>query len=250
MLRIRGLAVAGCALALGALLVQAQETDVKDVVRKAIAAHGGEKELAKYQAGTSKYKGTMNLLNMNLDVSAENAFQKPDKFRSAMKLTVAGNNVEIITVYDGKTLWVSTQGNTMEVKDEQALKEVRESLQVEGGSLLDILKPPYEISLIGEVKVKDQDAIGVHVTKKGQRDVNYYFNKKTHLLAKTEMRALDQATKKEVNQEKFILEYAEKGGVKVPRRVTIVNDGNTFMDLEITEVQMHEKLDESLFAKP
>src|SRR4051794_23500499 len=63
MLRLRGLALAVCALALGALFVHAQEIDAQAVVRKAIAAHGGEKDLGKFQAGMSKYKGTMHILN-------------------------------------------------------------------------------------------------------------------------------------------------------------------------------------------
>src|SRR6266404_5659266 len=152
MLRFCGLALAGWALALGALFVHAQETDVKAVVRKAIAAHGGEKDLGKFQAGTSKYKGTMHILNQKADISAENSFQKPDKFRSAMTLTIAGQMVDVLTVFDGKKFWVSAQGQTKEIDDEKTLKDVRESLQVEGSGLVDILKEPYELSAIGEVK--------------------------------------------------------------------------------------------------
>jgi outer membrane lipoprotein-sorting protein len=250
MLRLRGLALAGCALAVSAWLVQAQEIDVKAVVRKAIEAHGGDKELGKYQAGTSKYKGTLHLNNLNIDVSAENYFQKPDKFRSDSTINVNGQMVTVVTVYDGKTLWVSPNGMTMEINDEKVLADIKQSLLVEGGGLVDILKEPYQLSLIGETKVKDQDTIGVRVSKKGQRDVNYYFDKKTHLMAKTEMRALNQVTKEESNQEKFILEYQDKGGLKVAKRVAIHNDGVIFMDIEITEIQPQEKLDDSLFMKP
>ena len=78
----------------------------------------------------------------------------------------------------------------------------------------------------------------------------YYFDKKNHLVAKIEMRATDQATKQEVNQEKFIVDYQDKGGLKVAKHIIIHNDGNPFMDIEITEIQVHEKLDDSLFARP
>jgi outer membrane lipoprotein-sorting protein len=250
MLRLRGVALAACALALGSFFVQAQEIDVKAVVRKAVEAHGGEKELSKFHAGTAKYKGTMHIVNQIADITAENSFQKPDKFRSAMTLMIAGQNVEVITVFDGKKFWVSAAGNTMEVNDEKLIAEVRESLLIEGGGLVDILKDSYELAAIGEVKVKDQDTIGIRVSKKGQRDVSYYFDKKTHLVAKIEMRATDQATKQEVNQEKYIVEYQDKGGLKVAKHVVILNDGNPFMDIEITEIQVHEKLDDSLFMRP
>jgi hypothetical protein len=53
-----------------------------------------------------------------------------------------------------------------------------------------------------------------------------------------------------VTQEKFILDYQDKNGMKIARRVEIVRDGKTFMDIEITDVQALEKIDDSVFAKP
>ena len=37
---------------------------------------------------------------------------------------------------------------------------------------------------------------------------------------------------------------------KVARRVVIYSDGELFMDLEVLDVQLFEKLDDSTFAKP
>jgi len=54
------------------------------------------------------------------------------------------------------------------------------------------------------------------------------------------MRATDQTTKQEVNQEKYIVDYQDKGGLKVAKHVVIHNDGNLFMDIEITEIQVFE----------
>ncbi len=250
MLRLRRFALAGCCVALAAALVNAQETDLKDIVRKSIAAQGGEKDLEKYKAGTTKYKGTMHILNQKSAVTAEMSFQKPDKMRNAMTIEIAGNTIELVTVFDGKSFWVSTAGNTMEIKDEKILNEVRESLLVEGGGLHEILKAPYELTAIGDVKVKDKDTIGIRVSKKGQRDISYYFDKKTYLVAKTETRSYDSMTGQEVTQEKFILEYQDKDGMKVGKRVEIQKDGKDFMDIEITEIRMLEKLDDSLFARP
>jgi hypothetical protein len=250
MLRFRGFAPIGCALAVSAMLAHAQETNPKAIVRKAIAAHGGEKELNKFQAGTSKYKGTMKILNQNADVTAETSFQKPDKFKNVMSIDILGKTIDVATVYDGKSLWVSAAGNTQEIKDEKVLNEVRESLRAEGGSLVEILKEPFELALVGEVKVKDKDTIGVRVSKKGQRDISYYFDKKTNLLAKTEMRSYQPTSGQEVNQEKIIVEYQDKSGLKVGKRVEILHDGQPFMNIEITDVQILDKLDDSIFVRP
>ena len=142
-------------------------------------------------------------------------------------------------------------GKTKEVDDEKTIEEVKQSLKTELGSgLLDMLKEPFELSAIGEAKVKGNDTFGIRVSKKGQRDISYFFDKKTHLLAKTETRSFDPATAKEVTQEKIITEYQDKNGLKVGKRVEILKDGEMFMDIEITDIDLRDKLDPSTFAMP
>jgi outer membrane lipoprotein-sorting protein len=252
MTRLRAFTFAVGILALSAYFVQAQgEVDLKAILRKSIEAHGGEKNLAKFKAAMSKYKGTLELMNNKIEVTGETSFQKPDKLRNTIELNIANMKINVISVYNGKTLWVSTQGTTMEIDDEKILNDTKESLQIEGaGSFADFLKAPYELNSLGEIKVKGKEAIGIRVSKKGQKDFNLYLDKKTHLIVKTEMRSYDPMTKQEVNQEKFIIGYQDKNGMKVGKRVEIYKDDKLFMDIEITDVQMAEKLDDSIFAKP
>jgi hypothetical protein len=250
--RIRLSLSAGCCIvAVAMATVQAQEIDLKAIVRQAIEAHGGEKELAKTQAVVSKFKGTMQLMGQTLDVVGENSVQKPDKLRSSLDINIGGKTITVITVFDGKKFWVSTMGNTKEIDDEKTIDEMKQSLMAEAGAgLAEILKAPFELSAIGETKVKGNDTFGIRVSKKGQRDISYFFDKKTHLLTKTESRAYDSMTAKEVTQEKIILEYQEKNGLKVGKRMEILKDGETFMELEITDIDRHDKLDPSTFAMP
>lgn len=240
--------------AVGALavtaLVHAQETDLKDLVRKSVAAHGGE-DLAKFNAAVSKYKGTLKIMGKDVEITGENSFQKPDKLRTVVTLNLGGKLLDVITVYDGKTLWVSAGGATKEVNDPKIVEEVKQSILTEvGAGLLEVTKPGFELSAVGEAKVKGKDTIGIRVSKKGQRDISYYLDKKTHLLAKTETRAVDPATGQEVTQEKIVLEYAKKDKMMTPKRIEILKDGEPYMDLEILDLQIHDKLDMGLFAKP
>jgi outer membrane lipoprotein-sorting protein len=250
MLRIRRLMLAVCAAAVCAAPIAAQDANPKDVIRKSVAAQGGEKELAKYKAATAKYKGTIVLNNAPADIVGETLLQRPDKLKNVLSLDLGGMKIDITTVYDGKALWVSAGGNTNEVKDVKIRDETRESLRVEGGNLVDFLKEPYEISAIGEAKVKGKDAVGVRVSKKGQRDISYYFDKKTHLPIKTEMRSYQPMTGQEVTQEKFLLDYESKNGLQVPKRIEILHDGQRYMEIDITEMQVLENLDDSTFARP
>jgi outer membrane lipoprotein-sorting protein len=250
--RLRVFAVACCLLAVSVLFVRAQDTpDLKAVLRKAIEAHGGEKLLDKYQGATSKFKGTMQLLGNEVAVTGTSSFQKPDKLRITMSMDLNGKNIDITQVFDGKNFWVAAMGKTMEITDEKVIKELKESMQTEAAnSFSSFLDKPYELSPIGEVKVKGKDAVGIRVSKKGQRDFSMFFDKKTHLLVKTETRAYDPMSAEEVTQEKFFVSYQEKQGMKVAKRIEIQKDGKAFMDIEVTDAQAVEKLDDAMFAKP
>jgi outer membrane lipoprotein-sorting protein len=244
------------ALALGVLFVasffaSAGDPDLKAILKKSIAAHGGDKNLAKYKAAHTKFKGSLAIGDNTTDVTGETFFHKPDKVKNTLTLDVGGMQVNVITVFDGTNMWVSANGDTKEIKDDRILKEIRENLQVEGaGGLSDFLEKPYQLNSVGEVKVKDKAAIGIRVSKEGQRDFTLFFDKQTNLIVKTEMRALNAMTNTEVTQEKFILDYQEKNGIKMAKRVEIHNDGKLFMSLEIGDVQILEKLDATTFAKP
>ena len=251
MLRMRVLALTAAVAVLGGFFVHAQDDELKAILKKSIAAHGGEKNLEKFKAVASKFKGKMELLGNNTDITGETSYQKPDKVKNAISLELNGKQLDIVTVFDGKQMWVAVAGQTMEITDEKQLKEIREQLRIEGaGSLSDFLKAPYKLSAIGEVKVKGKDAIGIRVSREGQRDFSMYFDKKTHLIVKTEMRTLDGMTGQEVTQEKYISSYQEKNGIQVAKGVEIHKDGKLFMALELTEVTPMERFDDAVFAKP
>jgi hypothetical protein len=162
-----------------------------------------------------------------------------------------GKKIDVVTVFNGTKLWVSTMGQTKEIDDEKILKAAKEEMQAEGaGSLVDYLKAPYELSALGEVKVKGADAIGIRVSKKDQKDINLFFDKKSGLVVKSESRTIDGMTGEEITQEKYILDYQDKAGLKIAKRVEILRDGKAFMDITISEIQPLEKLDDTVFAKP
>lgn len=253
MLRLRNFAIAGCILAMSTFFVRAQDDDLKAILRKSMAAHGGEQNLAKFKAGITKFKGTMEVMGVTFDVTGETSLQKPDKVKNVLKLEVKGKTIDVITVFNTKKLWVwnSATNMTKEIDDEKIVKAAREEMQAEGaGSFADFLKAPYQLSAIGDVKVKGKDAVGIRISKKGQKDFSMFFDKKTSLIVKTEMRTLDGTTGQEVTQEKFIVGYQEKNGMKIAKSVEIQKDGKSFMNIELTDVQVLEKLDDSVFAKP
>src|SRR5262249_42134088 len=145
--------------------------------------------------------------------------QPPDKLKATIDIEVNNMNIAIVQVINGKKGWASVMGMTKEL-DEQEMKEAQEQFHVERVTSLIALKDKsYKLSPLGDAKVGDREAVGVQVTKKGRRDVNLYFDKKTHMLLKSEYRAQDPFSKQEVTQEKIYLDYKAFGGIQSPTKM-------------------------------
>jgi len=232
------------------LPASAQDDATKEILKKAIDASGGEEKINAAKAATAKGKGTISIAGQSLPFTMELFSQLPDKLKIVLDLDAGGNKVQIVQVYNGKKGWMQLMGMTMDLNDDQ-LKEAQESMHVEEVTRLVPLKGAgYKVTALGEAKVGGKEAVGLRVTKEGRRDVNLFFDKTSFLLVKAEYRAKDPAGAQEVNQEKFFSNYKEIAGVKTPMKMVVKNDGNDFLDIEVTDASVVERHDPSVFAKP
>lgn len=227
--------------------VRAQD-EVWPVIEKAIKAHGGADKLDKQGAAQTKAKGSIDLLG-GIEFTQETTICN-GKFKDQMQLQVMGQNVAVTTVYDGKKAWVSANGQNIDL-DDKLLEEVKQTIYMMGLTKLSGLKDKkYQLTSIGESQVEGKPAVGVKVASKGFRDVNLYFDKATGLVVKIERQALDSQTMQEVAEERIIQEYQDVEGAKVAKRLLVNRDGKKFMEAEILEVKLIDKVDDSEFAKP
>src|SRR5437879_5745793 len=104
---------------LGLAVGPAAADDAKAVIEKAIKAHGGEEKLTKFKATKVKAKGTLQLMGVDIEFTAEASAMFPDRYREEIKMDIMGNMLSIVQVFDGKKGWVSSQGMTMEVNGAQ-----------------------------------------------------------------------------------------------------------------------------------
>ncbi len=248
-----GLLTVGLTLLLGwGLYGQESQDESRAILNKAIKAHGGETKLAAIKAIQVKGKGKVNAMGMEIPFMIEISSQPPDKLKAVIEIDVNNMNFTVINVVNGKKGWNSVMGTTKEMDDKE-MAEAKEQMHVETvASLVPLKDKSYKLSPLGDAKVEGRAAVGVQVMKKGLRDVNLYFDKKTHLLLKSEYRAVEPFNKQEVTQEKLYLNYKDVGGgFKSPTRMIVNNDGKKFLDMEITETTpMENTFDDSVFAKP
>ncbi len=221
-----------------------------DVIERAIAAYGGAKKLKKSKAAQVEMKGTIEN-PVKAKVSGNTFLQQPDHLRNELDIDFNGNSVSLVQVYDGKRLWLKVMGKVVEVKNKNALQEMKRNLYVESvGNLISLSQTKYKLSPLGELKIKGKPTIGVRVSSKGQDDVSMYFDAKTFLLAKMEYSTMNAQQMKQINVEKFFSDYKKSNGITMPTRIVMHSDGNPFADLEIVNIQLFDRLDPSLFKKP
>lgn len=228
---------------------RAADDELLAIIDKAIKAVGADQLSEK--TGQFKTKGTLDLMGNSVPVTQEVSFLLPDKFKEAMELDIAGQKINVVTIYDGKQAWITAQGNTQEVKD-KLLEEMKEAAHlIEVSRLLKLKdKNLYTLSALGEAQVNDKPAIGIKVSAKGFRDANVYFDKQTGLPAKVERTALDFMTQQEVNEERIMLEYMDVEGHKVPKKILVNRNGKKLLEAEVTDYKFSPKLEASDFAKP
>jgi outer membrane lipoprotein-sorting protein len=253
MQRMFGVAVVAAVVLAGAGAARADDdADLKAVIAKAIKAHGGADNLAKYKAGVLKIKGKFYGMGAGIDFTGETAFQAPDRFRLEVEVEVMGQNFKSIQVVNGAKGWIALNDQVNPMSKEM-LVEVQE--QMHAGRLTRLLPltgKDYKLSPLGEAKVGGRPAVGVRVEHKKYRDISLYFDKEKYLLLKSETRAKDVqgGGDTELTVETLYGDYKKVDGVQVAHKVTVKRDGKLYVESETTEVKMAEKLDDGVFAKP
>lgn len=226
------------------------EDDPKAVVEKAIKAQGGEANLTKYKAAHLKGKGTISIMGMDIDFTIEMYSEMPDKVRTDLKLDIMGNQVPVSQIYNGKKGWSIQMGQVMELEGDQ-LEELKEQAY---GNYLENLVPllkdkNLKLEAVPETKVNGKPAVGVKVTSKGHKDTTMYFDKDSGLLVMTKKKTLDPSMT-EVVAESYPSDYKSFNGVKQPTKILVKNDGKKFLEGELNDVKLSEKLDDKIFSKP
>lgn len=243
--------------ALAALLLgtapQARAADEpKDIIARAVKAHGGEEALAKLQAGQATNTGKMDIPGIGeVEFTQQLSFMMPDKLKETLEFSVGGQKVKVVTVADGGKVSITANGNDVPVSDQ--IKETLKSAQymMKVARLVTLVRDKgYDLSLIGEVKVNGKPAVGVLVSKKGEKDISLFFDKETNLLVKVEHRTIAPGGTNEITEERVIAEYKKNAdGIPMPKKLVLHHDGKKFLEAEVVEATLLEKLPDSEFKK-
>jgi hypothetical protein len=228
-----------------------EDATLREVIAKAIKADGGLDNLTKFKASVTKQKGKIHTPGGDLEFTSESSIQLPDRLRSEVHIKFGDQQITVVQIFAGNKGWIQLMGKTDDMNKDM-VEEVKEQMNAANISNLTCLNDKeYKLSSLGEVKVGDRPAIGIRVERKDYRDVNLYFDKDKGLLLKLETRAKDvMQGGQEYTSTTLHSDHKKVEGRMVAHKVNVERDGKPFVDTEVTEVKISEKLDDNLFDKP
>ena len=241
-------AVLGLGLASGA---RADDAAARAVVEKGLKAIGGAENVAKLKAVTFKMKGTFYGMGLSLPYTGTWMIDAQTRMRYTIESEINGMRFTFTRVFDGTKGRMKMNDMTTELNADQVAEAKHELYSMGVQMLLPLVKDKeYTLAPLGESEVEKRPAVGVRVTRKGQRDINLYFDKESALLVKSESLVREEETGKEVQQEEFFSNYKEIDGVKHAMKGVVKREGKLFVEGETTELTPSDKLDDGLFGKP
>ena len=245
--------IAFCSLALGLAVIGPcradDKADVKAILDKVIAAHGGLDKLKQIQSVHIKFNTTYpDGGTGDIDV----VLQPPDRMRYVRE-EKGDKPIKEIRVLDGDKGWIQVDGKTEEANAEQ-LEELqsRNHRYRMMAFFRTFTEPDLDLSPLPEAKVGDHAAVGFVVHAKGQADLSFSFDKETGHLLKVAGMVHRLKDGKEVPQEMYCSGYKDVGGGFMrPTKFKIVRSGKPGRDEEAVEYKISmDKQAADTFTKP
>ena len=214
--------------------------EASDILKKMVEAQGGKKVLEKIKDMTSS--GTLELIQMGMTGSMTMYKKEPNKVR--MDIEVMG--MIITQAFDGETAWgVNPQtGSREEMPEQEAEHMKRMALGIDA-----FLYPEkYGVSFAykGKEKIEEKDYLVLEQTFSDGHAATIYIDPKTYLTYKTKSTTMSQMGV-EVEQETFEADFKKVNGMTIAYSIIILQDGEEFMKLALTEVTVNSGLEDSLF---
>ena len=225
------------------------QAESKPLLEKAIKAMGGEEKMTKLRSGSWKAKITGQEDGKEIVLTSEGLWQGRDQYKMDVELQINGMTKKAVVVINGENGWAKDNDRTEDAPKEVLtfIKNVIYSMRVPQ-MLPSLSGKEFTLSPLGEVKVGDVEAVGLRIAHKDFKEVNLFFDKKDGLPIKTEIGLTDPGSK-EITIECLFSDYKDFDGIKHPAKIAIKADGKEFT-MEINEVKVLDKQDDSVFAKP
>jgi len=234
-----------------ATLSRADEKDTKAVIDKGIKALGGEEKLTKAETYSLKSKGTISFGGNESEFSSHSTHQGLDHYRSEFNGKFGDNDVKGVTVVIGDKGWRKFNENDSELEGDALVNEKqRINMQAIPTTLVQLKGKGFKVESAAEEKIGDKPAVGIKVTGPEGKDFKLYFDKESGLPVKTVATVAGFGGGEEFTQETTFSDYKEFDGIKKATKISSTRNGEKFVDIEITEFKVLDKVPPETFTQP
>jgi hypothetical protein len=218
------------------------------VVEKAIVALGGAKAVRASHLMTGQGTGTLHVNGAAQKIRNRFTASGLDRLRWEVEI----NGGTIFVGLHAKGVWLSGNGiDANPVKEEMATAFRRgvAALRVAECPTL-LLEKGWSLAPLGELKIDDIPAVGIKASRKGEPDLDLWFDAKTHLPLRVEYRFTKPGETAETTLRGTFSEYKTLAGRKHFTKMTVHQDGELALEMERSEIQNADMLAEETFSRP
>jgi hypothetical protein len=226
------------------------DKDPKAILDKAIKALGGEEKLNTVKAASWKTKGKINIGGNEAPITAEATVQGLDHSRQQFETEFGGNMVKGTVVLAGDKGWRNFGDMKMELDKNGVMNEKRNLyLLMTPITLLPLQEKGFKIEAAPDEKVDGKPAMGIKATGPDGKDFTIYFDKESGLPVRQVAKVLNFMGE-ETAQETTFGNYKDFDGIKKATKIETKRDGEKFMEAEITDFKVLDKVDPKTFSEP
>lgn len=166
-----------------------------------------------------------------------------------MRMDAEVMGMTITQAFDGEKAWmINPQTGAAEELPPEAADDIRRQA-LGNDALLHPEKYGISYNYKGKEQINGKDYFVLEQAFSDGFKATLYIDPDTYLVYKTKARTTNQMGI-EVEAETIMSEYKKIEGMPVPQKLTILQDGEEFMTMTITEVKFNTGLEDSFFKIP
>jgi hypothetical protein len=228
--------------------------DVKEahaLLARGIKALGGEKLLSKPHSLSGVGKGVLKLSGREQQVSNRWTVQGLSHVRWETELS-GDLNATIVLGMAGARPWISGNGGkpaTVSADVAEAFQQGFLALRV-AEELVPLKDKGWKLSHLGQVKVGSALAAGLKASRAGKPDIDLFFDLKTHLPIKAEIRLKKPGEEAEMTLTGLFSGYKKFDGRMHFTSLVVEQDGVKVLEMTRSEIKAGERVDAGTFERP
>jgi hypothetical protein len=218
----------------------------RDLLARAIAAHGGAERLTEVRAEQVQMRGVHLVGTNEVPFTNTITLHLPGRFKSVVRM----GNATVTNVMDGDQAALLLDGKPQKMSLTQ-LGQLRQTLALNQTMRLVPLLRDKGVSLtpLGEYTIEGAAVVGIAVKRTGWPDVKLFFDKRTALLRASEQVLEAPGTTPIVQQARYS-DHRDVGGYVRPGKITVYRDGKKAMQAVLLEAKRLERIDSAEFRIP